>query len=238
MKNSLRMNIVTNLILFLVVVAVGAVCFFPLGVSTAGKLSDRVYYGGDRESSYVSLMFNVYGGDDYLPSILDTLDKYEVKATFFFGGCWADDHGGTVKEIADRGHEIANHGYFHKDQDKLSFEANKAEIETCGALLKTLTGRDILLFAPPSGAYSEKTVDAADVLGYKVIMWSKDTIDWRDKDENLIYKRATENVKSGDLILMHPTECTAKALDAVLQRYKDLELKQVPVSVNIGTQQI
>ena len=127
---------------------------------------------------------------------------------------------------------------FHKDQDKLSFEANKAEIETCGALLKTLTGRDILLFAPPSGAYSEKTVDAADVLGYKVIMWSKDTIDWRDKDENLIYKRATENVKSGDLILMHPTECTAKALDAVLQRYKDLELKQVPVSVNIGTQQI
>ena len=90
------------------------------------------------------------------------------------------------------------------------------------------------LFAPPSGAYSENTVNAAVALGYKVVMWSKDTIDWRDHDEDTIYRRATENAAGGDLVLMHPTEETARALSAVLRCYREAGLEQVPVSVNIS----
>lgn len=234
MMRSVKLAVFTNAVLLLLVVVVGAVCFFPFGAVTAGKLSDRVYYGGDKESGRVSLMFNVYGGTDYIPSILDTLDTFEVKATFFIGGCWADDHTETLREIASRGHELGNHGYFHKDQDKLSLAANKEEIVRCHDLVKVLAGAEMELFAPPSGAYSENTVNAADALGYKVIMWSKDTIDWRDHDATLIFSRATEETESGDLVLMHPTKETAETLPSVLANYKEKGLLQSVVSQTLG----
>lgn len=234
MKGSGKIAIFTNAVLLLLVLVVGAVCFFPLGVSTAGKISDRVYYSGNRESNKISLMFNVYGGADYIPSILDSLDAFGVKATFFIGGCWADDHTETLRSIGERGHELANHGYFHKDQDKLSLAANKEEISSCGSLIEMLTGVKTDLFAPPSGAYSENTVNAAEALGYKVIMWSKDTIDWRDHDATLIYSRATEGAVGGDLVLMHPTKETAEALPSVLAYYKENGLVQSTVTETLA----
>lgn len=234
MKKRARVMLLTNLALAAILLAVGAVCFFPLGVSTAGKLSDRVYYNGNRDSAYVSLMFNVYWGTEYIAPILDTLEEYGVQATFFIGGSWADDHADALRSIAERGHELGNHGYFHKSQDGISYEANLEEIRVCGDLVASLTGVRPCLFAPPSGAYGENTVRAAEELGYKTILWSKDTIDWRDHDVSLILERATKEVTGGDLILMHPTAETAQALPAVLERLRVLGLEQVPVSVNIS----
>ena len=86
------------------------------------------------------------------------------------------------------------------------------------------------LFAPPSGSFNKATIQASKELGYSVIMWSKDTIDWRDKDANLIYSRATNNVKGGELILAHPTEHTLKALPLILEYYKLNNL--VPTTVS------
>ena len=234
MKASIRIALFTNGFLALVLLFVGAICFVPYGVATSAKLSDRVYYSGNADSRYVALMFNVYWGTEYIPSILDTLDEYEVKATFFIGGSWADDNAQVLKEIARRGHELGNHGYFHKDQSKLSEAENASEIDVCGRLVKQLTGVSPALFAPPSGAYGEAAVNAAQSLGYKVILWSKDTIDWRDHDQSIIYRRATQNVKGGDLILAHPTEETAAALPSVLRYYRDNNWQQVTVSENIS----
>ncbi len=233
MKRSSKVALITNLCLAGLLLIVGTVCFYPFDISTAGKPTDRVYYAGNRESAYVSLMFNVYWGTEYIPAILDTLDEYGVKTTFFIGGSWADDHAETLREIVRRGHELGNHGYFHKDPDKLSYEQNREEIRLCGELVEMLTEQTMTLFAPPSGAYSDAAVDAAEDLGYKVILWSKDTIDWRDHDSALIFDRAAD-VRGGDLVLMHPTKETAAALPSVLQHYKDSGLEPVPVSVNIG----
>ena len=234
MKGSAKIAVVTNIALAVLLVAVGVICFLPLGVSTAGKLSDRVYYSGNTDSRYVSVMINVYWGTEYIPAMLDVLDEYNAKATFFIGGSWADDHTETLREIVRRGHELGNHGYFHKDQDKLSYERNAEEIRLCGELVEKLTGVKMNLFAPPSGAYSENTVDAAESLGYKVILWSKDTIDWRDRDQSLIYRRATEDIAGGDLVLMHPTAETASALPSILSYYREQALEIVPVSENIS----
>ena len=90
------------------------------------------------------------------------------------------------------------------------------------------------LFAPPSGAYNNKTLEIANNLNYKTIMWSKDTIDWRDKDENLIYSRATNNAKNGDLILMHPTQETLSALPKIIEFYKNNNFNLTTVSNNIN----
>lgn len=97
-------------------------------------------------------------------------------------------------------------------------------------LIKSITGVDIKLFAPPSGAYSSVTLDASEDMGYKTIMWSKDTIDWRDHDTELICKRATDNIKGGDLILMHPTENTAEALPEIIGKIKAEGLEMLGVS--------
>ena len=73
-------------------------------------------------------------------------------------------------------------------------------------------------------------LDVCDELGVKVIMWSKDTIDWRDKDYEVITKRATKDIQSGDMVLMHPTEQTVKALPHILDYYKEKGLEAVTVS--------
>ena len=120
-----------------------------------------------------------------------------------------------LSKIVCDGHEIGNHGYYHKDSDKISADRLRDEIGINHELVKTTVGVEMNLFAPPSGAYNETTLKVAQEMGYTTIMWTKDTIDWRDKNTELIYNRAVKNPQNGDLILMHPTECTLKALDRI-----------------------
>lgn len=229
-----NLTIVTNIILSCVLVIVGIICFLPTAASPVQKLSDKVYYNGDRNSNKISLMFNVYWGTEFIDSILESLAQFEVKATFFIGGSWADKNVEMLQKIQKSGHELANHGFFHKDQDKLSYAQNVQEIESCGTLVEQITKVKLNLFAPPSGAYNENTIKACEALGYKMVMWSKDTIDWRDKDANLIYTRATKNAIGGDLVLMHPTKATAAALPNILKNYQSNQLKVVTVTENIS----
>ncbi len=192
--------------------------------------TNQVVYYGNQNSNKVSIMFNVYWGTEYLDGILDTLNRYGVKTTFFVGGQWVEKETEYLTKIIDNGHEIGNHGYFHKDHDQLSRQQNYDEIYTTHQLVQQLGGVSMTLFAPPSGAYSTTTIEVAEQLGYKTIMWSKDTIDWRDQDSDLIYTRATKNCKGGDLILAHPTAKTLEALPKILQYYLDHNLQATTVT--------
>jgi peptidoglycan/xylan/chitin deacetylase (PgdA/CDA1 family) len=180
------------------------------------QTDNRVIYAGDTTKNNVCFMINVYQGNEYVKHMLDIMDIYNVKTTFFIGGSWAVKNIDLVKEIYTRGHEIGNHGFYHKNQDKLDFDANLTEIKACHDVISKSLGIEMTLFAPPSGAYNINTVDAASSLNYKTIMWTHDTIDWRDQDSDLIYKRATNNLSNGDLILMHPTKKSVEALTSIL----------------------
>ncbi len=182
--------------------------------------NEDVIYHGNKSSKNVCLMINVYWGNEYLPGILKTLKEKGVTTTFFVGGTWANKYPELLQQIIADGHEIGNHGYFHKDQDKLNYNQNYEEINVTHQLVKGLTGVEMNLFAPPSGAFNKSTIDASEKLGYKTIMWTKDTIDWRDKDSNLIYNRAIKNACGGDLILAHPTEHTLIALPKIIDYYQ------------------
>jgi peptidoglycan/xylan/chitin deacetylase (PgdA/CDA1 family) len=179
-------------------------------------------------------MFNVYEGGEIVEDILDILKNYDAKATFFIGGCWADDNEDLLIKILEQGHEIGSHGYFHKDHSKLSEEENRQEMTLLHTLVKRVTGYEIKLFAPPSGSFSIATLKIAENLGYKTIMWSKDTIDWRDKSSKIVYNRATKNIIGGDLVLMHPKKHTLEALPNILEYYKEQKLLAVTVSECIG----
>lgn len=193
----------------------------------------KVYYNGNTESKNVSLMINVYWGNEYLDEMLSILKQQDVKTTFFIGGMWAEKFNEDLLKIVADGHEIGNHGYFHRSQDKLTFEENKQEIFNTHKLIKSLTGIEMNLFAPPSGAYGDATLQVAKQLGYSTIMWTRDTIDWRDQDEELIYSRAMKNIKGGDLILMHPTKSTAKMLNTLITDVKAKGFNLCIVSKNI-----
>lgn len=195
---------------------------------------DKPIYKGNPLNNNVSLMINVYWGEEFLGKMLDTLDQYNIKTTFFLGGSWVDDNNKLVIRIKESGHEIASHGYFHKDHSKLNAAKNKEEIVMSEQIIEKICGVKPNLFAPPSGAFNDTTLDVCKQLNYKVIMWTKDTIDWRDKNTDLIFKRATTNVSNGDLILMHPTACTAEALPKILDYYKAHNLIATTVSNTIS----
>ena len=230
-KQKLWMNVVSNLAIISLTFSVAFVCFMPDdAVATAGK--ENLYRNGYSKNG-VSLMFNVYWGTEEVYQILDVLDAYDAKSTFFIGGSWADDNVQCLKEIAARGHEIGNHGYFHKQQDKLSETANREEILRCNQFISLAIGYEPQLFAPPSGAYSDATLSAVAHLQMKTVLWTKDTIDWRDKDSALVYTRATKGVEAGALVLMHPMEHTVKALPDILKEYKRRGLSAITVGENL-----
>lgn len=231
-SRSLGLKIVSNLVLGVLVLSVGALCLAPTANSVTVDADTELYRSSPNPQG-VSLMFNVYWGTDEVYDILETLEAHDAKATFFIGGCWADDNVECLRDIYAAGHEIGNHGYFHKDQDKLDFTQNRKEIADCNRFIELAIGEKPTLFAPPSGAYNEHTLSAAKLLNMKTVLWSKDTIDWRDKDEKLIYSRATQGVKNGDFILMHPMQATANALDGILIYYENNGLKPITVSENL-----
>lgn len=220
---------------------IGAMLMFMLTLTYAGGVlnvfsssDSEPYYTGNTSGANVSLMINVYWGSEFIEPILDILEEKNVKVTFFVGGLWTSKESELLIEIFNRGHELGNHGYFHKDHKNLSLEKNQEEIYVTHNLVKTLTGFEMNLFAPPSGSFSRTTLEVAKNLGYKTIMWTKDTVDWRDKDANLSYARAVKNPKGGDLILMHPTNATVLSLAKIIDFYAQKGFNLTTVSKNIS----
>lgn len=233
-EKSFRMNIATNLVLGVLVLSVGALCLSPMETATETESGAfEIYRQSQRESNGVSLMFNVYWGTEEVYRILDILKENDAKATFFIGGSWADDNVECLRAIYDAGHEIGNHGYFHKDHSKMSLADNQKEISSCNQFIELALGVKVSLFAPPSGAYGNDMLTACKALGMKTILWSRDTIDWRDKNAALVYTRATKNIKGGEFVLMHPMEHTANALDDILDYYETQNLSAVTISENL-----
>ncbi|MDE5942721.1 MAG: polysaccharide deacetylase family protein [Clostridia bacterium] len=226
-------TVITNCVLVAIVLSVSLIGFFGGKAVAVSGDNTNLYYSAENGEG-VSLMFNVYEHTDNVLEILDILDEYGAKSTFFIGGSWADDNVDCVREIYRRGHELASHGYFHKDHSRMSLEANLEEIRPSVKLLNMICGSEITLFAPPSGAFNDNTLNACQSLDLRVIMWSRDTIDWRDKDVNLIYTRATKNLVKGEFVLMHPTDCTVTALPDILTYIRDNGLSTVTVSQNLG----
>lgn len=225
---------VTNGILILVVLAVSLVGIFGNTATAVSYESKNLHYGGSKESNSVCLTFNIYENTENVLKILDILEEFHATATFFIGGSWADDNVDCVREIHRRGHELGSHGYFHKDHSQMSYTQNFEEIDPSIRLLEMICGIDVTLFAPPSGAFGQNTLKVCEDLGLNVIMWSRDTVDWRDRDVNIIVKRATENLTAGEFILMHPKDQTVSALPQILSYISENALQTATISQNLG----
>lgn len=213
-KEKLFRNVFANVTIALVILGIALTAFAFDRAQVIDGNGEPIYSG--KSDKYVSLMVNVYWGNECIQPMLDIFEQYNVKTTFFVGGVWANSNEELLKTISEAGHEIGNHGYNHRDHEHISAKSNYDEIHTTHELVKSIIDKDMNLFAPPSGAFSNDTLIQAAALGYQTVMWTRDTVDWRDKDADLIYSRAVKNVKGGDLILMHPTACTVEALERII----------------------
>lgn len=232
MKKKWRItSAITNTIIIVMLISLTVVSFggqYSSFVSLGAN--DRPYYKGNTARGEVALMINVYWGTEYLDDMLKVLENHNAKATFFVGGSWASKNSEYLNKMISAGHEIGNHGYFHKDHAKLNYAQNESEIKSNNVLVNGLTGYKMTLFAPPSGSFNDTTLKVAADLGMQTIMWSRDTIDWRDKDSSIVFSRATNKVAAGDMILMHPTAHTLAALGDILTFYENNSLTPVTVS--------
>ncbi|HZG86760.1 polysaccharide deacetylase family protein [Paenibacillus sp.] len=178
-------------------------------------------YKGNPRKPMVSLMINVAWKEENIPSMLETLKRENVKATFFFLGAWLKDHPDVAKAIAAEGHELANHAYWHKTPlSQLSDTAVRKEIENTQKLLEETLGVKATLFAPPSGDYDADTVRVAHELGLRTILWTLDTIDWKEPPPESIVRKVASRIEPGSLILMHPTNSAAAALGGIIREAK------------------
>jgi len=192
---------------------------------------DDVFYKGNIDKKTIAFTCNVDWGNEYIPKILDIFRENNIKITFFVTGRWAENNSEILQQIYDDGHEIGNHGYNHRDYDKLSLEQNKIEIQKADKVIRDIIDYKPIFFAPPSGAYNDNTLLAANELGYEVIMWSIDTIDWRnDSTKEKIYNRVTSKVHNSAIVLMHPKEETVKALPSIIETLFEMGYKIGKVS--------
>lgn len=201
-------------------------------------LGSHPVYKGNPMKPMVSLMINVAWGNEYLPKMLKVLDDEQVHATFFFDGSWLKQNIPTAQLIKEKGHELSNHAYSHKDMSKLSRAQVTAEITKTEQLLKEQLGVTNRLFAPPSGDFNQATVDIARELKLTTILWTLDTVDWQKPQPSSIVRKVAARVEPGAMILMHPTYSSSEALQEIIRTIKRKKLKLGTVSELISTKRI
>ncbi|MDF2963680.1 MAG: polysaccharide deacetylase [Paenibacillus sp.] len=202
------------------------------------QLGSHPIYKGNPGKPMVSLMINVAWGEEFLPKMLSVLEKENVHATFFFDGSWLKKNIPTAQIIKEKGHELSNHAYSHKDMSKLSRDQAYSEINKTQQLLEKELGVNNVLFAPPSGDFNQATVDIARELKLKTILWTLDTVDWQKPAPSTIVQKIAARVEPGSLILMHPTTSSSEALERMIKVIKNKGLRLGTVSELISTERI
>lgn len=187
-------------------------------------------YSVERDDKVISISFDASWGADKTIPILDILDQYGVKTTFFLVGGWVDKYPDMVKEIFARGHEIGNHSNTHPQMSKLGEEGIRDELRMMSDKVEKLTGVRPTLFRPPYGDYNNRVIQVSRAEGYEAVQWSIDSLDWKDRGTQDIIRRCTYKVDNGDIVLFHnDSNDIVNALPTVIQHYQGLGYTIVPV---------
>lgn len=221
--------------------AICRVCGLVLAVALLPVLpahAERVvHHAADPETRRIALTFDDGPHPSYTKRILDVLDRYGVKATFFMIGTNVEYYPEVAREVARRGHEIGNHTYSHSRLTGMDGGRLTEELKKCEAILQDTVGIRPTLFRPPEGVVSDAVRSCADGRDYTVVLWSVDTRDWETKTTDAIAGHVLREVKPGAIILMHDYTAhskTPEALEQVLPRLLAQGYEPVTVSRLLG----
>ena len=193
-------------------------------------LSDVDCEGIDPDKPMIALTFDD-GPSAHTPRLLDMFKKYGGKGTFFVVGNLLERNETTVKRIVDEGHEIANHSWSHPDLTRVSYDKLKSELSKTKNKIFELTGVQPKLFRPPYGSYNKNVKNVAFNCEEAVITWSVDTIDWKTRNANSVYKSVMSSDYDGAIILCHDLhKTTVDAMDKVIPALLDEGYQLVTLS--------
>ena len=200
-------------------------------IMTAAATRELPVYNVDTKEKKLSISFDAAWGRANTEGILDILDQYDVKTTFFLVGFWAEKHPDLVAELTRRGHEIGNHSATHPHMNSLSEGQIREELRRCSDLVKSITGQPTTLFRPPYGEYNDSVVRVSRQEGYECVQWNVDSLDWKNISSEDMVRRCTKDVNPGDIVLFHnDSKYILEALPAILEYYTQKGYKIIPVS--------
>ena len=188
-------------------------------------------YKVDTDDKKISLSFDVAWGSNNIDDILEILDKYNAKATFFLVGSWIDDNEILARKIHSKGHELGNHSNTHANTTVLDEKDILEEIQLTTDKISNLVGEEVNLYRPPFGEVDSKTMKICKSLGYRVVKWDIDSLDWKEIGSHNIVDRVIRNSNPGSIVLFHTNVNGIKYyLDDILSKLDKDNYKIVSVS--------
>jgi delta-lactam-biosynthetic de-N-acetylase len=177
----------------------------------------NVYFKGNSNKKLVALTFDDGPDNIYTPKILDILEAKGVPATFFIVGSQAQYFPDMLKRIVKDGFAIGNHTWDHPELPKLTPKQITQEIGSTEDEIQKVTGLRPDLFRPPYGEYTDQDIQLIRNLGYRVVMWSVDTIDWSGASGDQILSRVNQKISPGGIILQHCIQFKPGVLDGTVE---------------------
>ena len=219
------------LALMLAVIAIFWVVNSPGIVGVSASSRQLPVYCVKRDNKAVSLTFDAAWGNEDTQELIDILNRYGVKATFFLVGQWVDKYPESVRELYDAGMEIGNHSNEHPHMAKLSEKQIRDEVNACSEKIENVTGEAPSLFRCPYGEYNDTVIGAINDMGMTPIQWNVDSLDWKDLSADEILSRVKNGVVPGSIILFHnAAKHTPEALADIIEFLLAEGYEIVPVS--------
>ena len=208
----------------------------PAVMGAAAASRQLPIYCVERDYPVISLSFDAAWGNEDTQQLIDVLEKYHVKATFFVVGAWVDKYPESVTALFDAGHEVMNHSDDHAHFNSLSAAQIAENINACNDKIEAVTGVRPTLFRPPYGEYDDHVISTERSMGMEPIQWDVDSLDWKDLSACEITSRVTSRVRSGSIVLFHNAALhTPEALPGIIEALIREGYSFVPVSELILT---
>ena len=169
----------------------------------------------DPSKNYIALTFDDGPHPQVTTQILQLLEKYNAKATFFMLGSRIQFYPTIVKDVQTAGHEIGNHTWTHPVLTKLSAAEIQKEFESTEQALVNTIGQNSTVFRPPYGAINDSV---RALIPRQTVNWTIDTLDWKHRDPNQLLPMVKSSLHNNAIVLMHDIhQSTADGLEPVLQ---------------------
>lgn len=189
-------------------------------------------YSVETNEKKIAISFDAAWGIEFTEDILRILRERDIKTTFFLVGFWIDAHPNMLKRIAAEGHEIGNHSTTHPNMATLNEEQIRIELNTTQAKIERLAlDRAVKLFRPPFGAYNNRLIAVCNNLGFQVIQWDVDSLDWKEYGVEHLYSQVTKKLRSGSIVLFrNNAKYITQALPGILDNILERGYRIVPIS--------
>lgn len=209
---------------------------FIIAIPVSALNKSHIFAANRDAGKYIALTFDDGPHPQYTAEILDILDEFDAKATFFVIGQNAEKYPDLIKREFSSGHEIGNHTYTHPDMKKISVDKAVEEILLTQNAIYDIIGVKPVLFRAPGGIFTDELVIEVEELDCKPILWSwrQDTKDWCNVPAGNIVNNVLNNIQNGDIILFHDFNTkgspTPKALKSIIPKLKEMGYSFVTVS--------